>query len=371
MNWGGVTLAFTMARNSFGNHLKITSFGESHGPATGVVIDGFPAGFRFDLSEVQKQLNRRRPGQSSFTSQRNEDDTFEVVSGLYEGYSIGSPITIIIRNKDSKPGDYDALKNVFRPSHADFTYQSKYDIRDHRGGGRSSARITAGWVAAGAMAEQFLRSVSEIEIVSWVDSVYNIRAEVNANAISRSEIETSAIRCPDDAAAARMEAEIEMARTEGNSLGGTIRTVIRNCPVGLGEPVFGKLNACLAQALFSINAVKGVEFGDGFEMTQHKGSEVNDPFGTSGGAITTLSNHSGGIQGGISNGADINFRVAFKPTATISQKQQTVTSEGNPTELAAAGRHDPCVLPRAVPIVDAMAALVLADLYLENKTAKI
>lgn len=360
-----------MARNSFGNIFRVTSFGESHGPAVGVIVDGFPAGLKIDLDAIGKFLDRRRPGQSSVTTQRTESDAFEILSGIFEGKSTGAPIVILIRNADSQPKDYETLKDKFRPSHADYTYLMKYGIRDHRGGGRSSARITAGWVAAGALAEQLLQAFTDIEIVSWVDSIYTIQAAVNAEIIQRSQVETSVVRCPDDAASAMMEAEIELARTEGNSLGGTIRSVIRHCPAGLGEPVFGKLNACMAQALFSINAVKGVEFGDGFEMTRYKGSEVNDPFGISDGVITTLSNHSGGIQGGISNGADITMRVAFKPTATISQLQQTVTSEGVPTELAAAGRHDPCVLPRAVPIVDAMAALVLADLYLENKAAKI
>jgi len=360
-----------MAENTLGKTLKITSFGESHGAYIGVIIDGFPSNFLIDIEDLQNALNRRRPGQSHLTTQRKEDDKFQIISGVFEGRTTGATITILIPNNDAKPTDYEPLKDVYRPSHADFTYQSKYGLRDYRGGGRSSARITAGWVAAGALAEQFLKSVSGIEIVSWVDSVYSVQAEVNEKIITREEIETSVVRCPDDAAAARMEVEIEMAKTEGDSLGGTIRALIRNCPVGLGEPVFGKINAKLGHALLSINAVKGVEFGDGFDFAKFKGSEMNDALAMDGNKITALTNHSGGMQGGISNGADIRFRVAFKPTATISKEQQTVTSDGTETTLSAAGRHDPCVLPRAVPIVDAVTALVLMDLWLENRIAQI
>lgn len=357
-----------MARNTLGKLLKITSFGESHGELIGVVLDGFPANFAIDLNHMQQALNRRKPGQSALTTQRKESDEFRIVSGLFEGKSTGAPIAILIPNNDANSKDYKDLKNLYRPSHADFTYEKKYGIRDYRGGGRSSARITAGWVAAGAMAEQYLMANSNIEIVSWVSSIYNIQADVDANVVTRSEIETSVIRCPDDAASALMELEIEMARTQGDSLGGTIQTVIRNCPIGIGEPVFGKLNAALAHAIFSINAVKGVEFGDGFDMTSKKGSEANDAFESMNGKISTQTNHSGGIQGGISNGQPIMFKTAFKPTATISMEQSTVNTAGESVTLSAAGRHDPCVLPRAVPIIDAMSALVLLDLFLESKT---
>lgn len=363
-------MSLSMARNTLGNLLNITSFGESHGELIGVVLDGFPANFAIDLNHIQQALNRRKPGQSALTTQRKESDEFRIVSGLFEGKSTGAPIAILIPNNDAKSQDYQDLKNLYRPSHADFTYEKKYGIRDYRGGGRSSARITAGWVAAGAIAEQYLMAKCDIEIVSWVSSIYNIHADVNANIINRSEVETSIIRCPDDAASALMELEIEMARTQGDSLGGTIQTVIRNCPIGIGEPVFGKLNAQLAHALFSINAVKGVEFGDGFDMSSKKGSEANDAFVNRDGKISTQTNHSGGIQGGISNGEDIQFRTAFKPTATIKTEQNTVNSQGVATKLSAAGRHDPCVVPRAVPIVDAMTAMVLMDLWLENTLSK-
>lgn len=359
-----------MARNSLGKCLTIGSFGESHGTYVGVVIDGFPSGFSVNLEAIQAQLNRRKPGQSRFSTSRNENDHFEIISGIFEGVTTGAPIAILIPNMDAKTKDYEALKDVYRPSHADYTYQSKYGIRDYRGGGRSSARVTAGWVAAGALAEQFLQSKSNIEIVSWVDQVYTFQANINADIITRAEVETSIIRCPDDAAAALMELEIEMARTAGDSLGGIIRTVVRNCPIGLGEPVFGKLHAQLAHALFSINAVKGVEFGDGFDITTKKGSEINDAFQSIDGKIQTSSNHSGGIQGGISNGENILFRTAFKPTATIQAEQNTVNVKGEATKLSAAGRHDPCVVPRAVPIVDAMTALVLMDLWLELQINK-
>lgn len=356
-----------MARNSIGKNFIVTSFGESHGPAVGVVIDGFPAGFSIDFDVITAQMQRRRPGQSHLTTQRNEEDIIEFVSGIFEGKSTGAPICMLIKNKDSKPTDYDSLKDVFRPSHADYTYQQKYGIRDHRGGGRSSARVTAGWVAAGALAEQFLSAVASIEIVAWVHSIYNIEALDNEESITREMVDTSAIRCPDEAASVLMENEIEMARTAGDSLGGTIRAVIRNCPVGIGEPVFGKLQAQLSHAMFTINAVKGVEFGDGFDITKRKGSETNDAFENKDGKIRTTKNHSGGIQGGISNGEEITFKIAFKPTATIRKEQETVNLAGEKTLLSAAGRHDPCVLPRAVPIVEAMAAITLMDLWLENK----
>lgn len=359
-----------MARNTLGKILQITSFGESHGPQIGVVIDGFPAGFKVDYDAIQGQLNRRKPGQSDITTTRREPDEFQIMSGVFEGKTTGAPITILIPNKDTKSGDYENLKNVYRPSHADFTYEKKYGIRDYRGGGRSSARITAGWVAAGALAQQYLKKVCNLECISWVDSIYNIAANVDEAILQSAQIEASKVRCPDHSASLKMEELIVQAKQSGDSLGGTIRGLIRNCPVGIGEPVFGKLNALLAHAFFSINAVKGVEFGDGFDITTKKGSEVNDEFAEIAGVVRTSSNHSGGIQGGISNGEDITFKIAFKPTATILKEQNTVNDAGEKQVLLARGRHDPCVLPRAVPIVDSMAALVLMDLYLENKISR-
>lgn len=357
-----------MGRNTLGKLLQITSFGESHGPYTGVVIDGFPSNFGIDTAAIQKQLDRRKPGQSALTTPRKESDEFEIISGVFEGKSTGAPITIIIPNQDSKPGDYAALKDIFRPSHADMTYHAKYGIRDYRGGGRSSARITAGWVAAGALAENWLEAqIPGLEIVAWVDSVYQIQSQINEAMVRREIVDVNSVRCPDPEAAAHMEAEIVKAREEGDSLGGHIRLLVRNCPAGLGEPVFGKLHALLGAAWLGINAVKGVEFGDGSDITRFKGSEINDAMQNDGDRLHILSNHSGGIQGGISNGADIRARIAFKPTATIRKSQQTVNTKGESITLEASGRHDPCVLPRAVPIVEALTALVLADLYMEQK----
>ncbi|MFM9946151.1 MAG: chorismate synthase [Bacteroidia bacterium] len=352
--------------NTLGSLFKITSFGESHGPAIGVVIDGCPAQLEIDKDFIQTQLDKRRPGQSDITTSRKEEDKIEILSGVFEGKSTGAPITLLIKNKDSNPADYDHLKNVYRPSHADFTYQNKYGIRDHRGGGRSSARVTAGWVAAGAVAQLFLKKYS-ISITAYVKQVHTISLNIPYSELNFEHIEKNKVRCPHSETAALMEQEILKAKNEGDSLGGIISCVISNGPIGLGEPVFDKLNAKLAHAIMSINAVKGIQFGEGFNSVNFKGSELNDGFISKNGKTSTLTNHSGGIQGGISNGEDIYFETAFKPTATILKPQQTVDTDGNNTTLEATGRHDPCVLPRTVPIVEAMAALVLADLVLLQK----
>lgn len=352
--------------NTLGTLFKITSFGESHGPAIGVVIDGCPSQLEIDIDFIQAELNKRRPGQSNITTSRNEADTVEILSGVFEGKSTGAPITLLIKNKDSNPTDYEHLKDIYRPSHADFTYQKKYGIRDYRGGGRSSARVTAGWVAAGAIAKLLLKKYS-ISITAYVKQVHQIALTIPYTELNFEEIEKNKVRCPHPETAALMEQEILKAKNEGDSLGGIISCVITNSPIGLGEPVFDKLNAKLAQAIMSINAVKGIQFGEGFNSVNFKGSELNDAFITKEGKVGTYTNHSGGIQGGISNGEDIYFETAFKPTATILKSQQTVDTAGNETTLEAKGRHDPCVLPRAVPIVEVMSALVLADLLLLQK----
>lgn len=356
-----------MGHSSFGKAFTITSFGESHGPVTGVVIDGCPPGVPIDIDYLQTELSRRRPGQSAFTTQRNEQDVPEILSGVFEGKSTGHPIAILIPNKDARSGDYHPLKDVYRPSHADFTYAAKYGIRDYRGGGRASARITAGWVAAGAIAGMFLRQIyPELKVYSYVSSIYDIDCPVPHEMLDLSLIDASAVRCPHPETARAMEDRIAQAREEQDSLGGVITTLVHQVPVGLGEPVFYKLNAVLAQAMLGINAVKGFEIGGGFEMARRKGSEVNDAFVTSDHGPGTSSNFSGGIQGGISNGAPLVFRTAFKPTASIGKAQNTIDTAGNPVSLQTEGRHDPCVLPRAVPIVDAMTRLVLADFVLLN-----
>lgn len=352
--------------NTLGSLFKITSFGESHGTAIGVVIDGCPPLLEIDSDFIQSQLDKRRPGQSAITTQRNEDDKVEILSGVFEGKSTGAPIALLIKNKDSNPADYEQLKDIYRPSHADFTYQNKYGIRDYRGGGRSSARVTAGWVAAGAIAKLLLKKYG-ISITAYVKQVHTIALSIPYTSLDFAEIEKNKVRCPHPETAVLMEQEILKAKTEGNSLGGIISCVVSNCPVGLGEPVFDKLNAKLAHAIMSINAVKGIQFGEGFNSVNFKGSELNDSFVNKEGKTSTLTNHSGGIQGGISNGEYIYFETAFKPTATILKSQQTVDTSGNETTLEAKGRHDPCVLPRAVPIVEAMTALVLADLVLLQK----
>ncbi len=354
--------------NSFGHSFRITTFGESHGGAVGVVLDGVPARLELDLERIQAQLDRRRPGQSRLTTQRDEADRVEVLSGVEGGRTTGAPVAMLVRNADARSGAYDHLREVYRPSHADYTYDAKFGNRTIAGGGRSSARETIGRVAAGAVAMQMLDAFAvatgkpRIEIVSWVDQVHTVRAEVDERTVTPEDVERDPTRCPDVAVAREMTSVIEAARRDGDSLGGTVRTVVRNVPVGLGEPVFDRLEADLAKALMSLPATKGFEVGTGFHATTMTGREHNDAFvpGVDG-RPTTRTNHSGGVQGGISNGEHLTLRTAFKPTATISSPQDTVTVEGEATTLKAKGRHDPCVLPRAVPIVDAMVALVLAD----------
>lgn len=354
-----------MAGNSFGTLFKLTTFGESHGAAIGGVIDGCPAGIEINLEKVQEELDKRRPGQSAIVTQRKEPDTVEFLSGIFEGKSTGTPIGFIIRNSNQKSKDYSHIKDTYRPSHADYTYDEKYGVRDYRGGGRSSARETACRVVGGAIAKQV---VPQIRFTTYTASVGEIELDKDHSKLDFSLIESNPVRCPDPASAEKMEAYIKEIRSEGDTVGGTVQCVIKNVPKGLGEPVFDKLHAQLGKAMLSINAVKGFEFGSGFEGTKMKGSQHNDIFNPDG---TTVTNLSGGVQGGISNGMDIYFRVAFKPVATIMQKQDTINSQGEEVEMQGKGRHDPCVVPRAVPIVEAMAALVLADFFLQNKTSKI
>ncbi len=359
-----------MAGNSFGQLFRITTFGESHGPAIGVVIDGCPAGLSFDIAFIQKQLDRRRPGQSVLTTLRDEADRVEVLSGTFEGKTTGTPIALLIRNKDARSGDYDALKEVYRPSHADYTYESKYGIRDHRGGGRASARETAARVAAGALAQLLLRSVG-VAVYAYVSAVGSENWNEIPDLEQLQKIDNQLVRCPDPDAAARMQQAIESAREAGDSLGGVISLRATGMPVGLGEPVFDRLEADLAKAMLSINAVKGFEIGAGFAAAAAAGSAMNDSFYMEAGKVRTRTNHSGGVQGGISNGEDIVCRIAFKPVATIEQKQKSVDRAGNSVDMEAKGRHDPCVVPRAVPIVEAMAALVLADHLLRQRSASL
>lgn len=362
-----------MAGNTFGKLFSITTFGESHGEAIGVVIDGCPANLQIDVDFIQAELDKRRPGQSHITTQRKETDTITILSGVFEGKTTGTPIAILIPNEDQRSADYSHIQDTFRPSHADFTYQEKYGHRDYRGGGRSSARETAARVAAGAIAKLLLKEAG-IEIFAHVSSVGTIEApNLNHDDLQTllAHRESNVIRCADPAAAKEMMECIESIRKEGDTLGGKISAIIRNCPIGLGEPVFDKLHADLGKAMLSINAVHGFEYGSGFAGTEMKGSEHNDLFVRSGNQTKTLTNFSGGIQGGIANGMDITFRVAFKPVATLMQSQSTVDKNGNSTNISGKGRHDPCVVPRAVAIVEAMAALVIADHYLRNKTAKI
>ncbi|MBZ9729681.1 chorismate synthase [Salegentibacter sp. JZCK2] len=354
-----------MAGNSFGKLFKLTTFGESHGQAIGGIIDGCPAGIKLDLEKIQTELNRRKPGQSAIVTQRKEPDTVEFYSGIFEGETTGTPIGFVIKNANQKSKDYSHIKDTYRPSHADYTYDEKYGVRDYRGGGRSSARETACRVVAGAVAKQFL---NDIQFNAYTASVGKIELDKNIKELDFSLVETNAVRCPDPSSAKKMEDYIKQIRKEGDTVGGTVQCVIRNMPKGLGEPVFDKLHAELGKAMLSINAVKGFEYGSGFEGTKMKGSEHNDLFNEDG---TTRTNLSGGIQGGISNGMDIYFNVAFKPVATIMQKQETINKQGENVEMLGKGRHDPCVVPRAVPIVEAMAALVIADYLLQNKSSKI
>ena len=358
-------------RNSFGHIFRLTSFGESHGPAIGGVIDGMPAGITVDMDFIQNELNRRRPGQSQLTTARKEADELEVLSGVFEGKTTGQPIGFIVRNQNQHSDDYENLRNVFRPSHADFTYWQKYGIRDHRGGGRSSARETISRVVAGAFAKLVLRDLG-ITIQAYTQQVGDIALTGTYNDYDLDQTESNDVRCPDSATAQRMADLIGKVKAEGDTIGGVIACVVKGCPIGLGEPVFGKLQAELAHAMLSINAAKGFEYGMGFAGVTQRGSEQNDIFmPDEDGGITTRTNRSGGIQGGISNGQDIYFRVAFKPVATLLREQETVNIEGEPTLLHARGRHDACVLPRAVPIVEAMAAITLIDNYLLNKTTRL
>ncbi|NRR92707.1 chorismate synthase [Winogradskyella undariae] len=344
-----------MAGNSFGKLFKLTTFGESHGAAIGGVIDGCPSGIELDFEAIQNELNRRKPGQSKIVTQRKEPDTVEFYSGVFEGVTTGTPIGFVIHNTNQKSKDYSHIKDVYRPSHADYTYEKKYGVRDYRGGGRSSARETASRVVAGAIAKQFIAS---IKINAFTSSVGEIFIDKPYQALDFSKTESNAIRCPDEATAEKMITKVEEIKKLGDTIGGTITCVIQNVPVGLGEPVFDKLHAELGKAMLSINAVKGFEYGSGFCGAKMTGSEHNDLFNKDGSTITNLS---GGIQGGISNGMDIYFRVAFKPVATVIQKQDALNSAGEIVEMQGKGRHDPCVVPRAVPIVEAMAALVIAD----------
>ena len=349
--------------NTFGRIFRLTTFGESHGEAIGGVIDGMPAGIDIDLDFIQEELNRRRPGQSKITTSRNEPDQVELLSGVFEGKSTGCPIGFIVRNTNQHSQDYENMRCLFRPSHADFTYQEKYGIRDHRGGGRSSARITISRCVGGALAKLVLRQKG-ISVQAYTSQVGDIALDRDYQRYDLSLTESNAVRCPDPVKAEEMIRLIETVKAEGDTIGGVISCVIKGCPVGLGEPEFGKLHAALGSAMLSINAVKGFEYGEGFAGVTARGSEQNDIFVPSEAGITTVSNHSGGIQGGISNGQDIYFRVAFKPVATILQEQVTVDKEGQATTLKARGRHDPCVLPRAVPVVEAMAAMVILDAIL-------
>ena len=354
-----------MAGNSFGSVFKVTTFGESHGVAIGGVIDGCPAGISIDFEAIQHEMDRRKPGQSKIVTQRKEPDTVEFLSGIFEGVTTGMPIGFIIKNTNQKSKDYSHIKDVFRPSHADFTYNEKYGQRDYRGGGRSSARETACRVVAGAIAKQFLNTIS---INAYTSSVGAISLDKNYQELDLSNTESNPVRCPDSAIAEQMIEKIKAIRKEGDTIGGTVSCVIKNVPVGLGEPVFDRLHAQLGKAMLSINAVKGFEYGSGFEGVKMKGSAHNDAFNADG---STQTNHSGGIQGGISNGMDIYFNVAFKPVATVMQTQETIDKDGNAVEMQGKGRHDPCVVPRAVPIVEAMAALVLADFTLLNRLTKL
>lgn len=350
-----------MSHNTFGNRLRLTTFGESHGPAIGGILDGVPAGIELDILAIQKELDRRKPGQSKLTTQRKEADKVEILSGIFEGKTTGMPIGFMIKNADQKSKDYSHLKDVYRPSHADYVYEKKYGYRDYRGGGRSSARETANWVVAGAIARQV---IPDIKIHAFTSTVGDVVIDKPYQELDFALTDQNPVKCPDHATAKKMEALIEKIRKEGDTIGGKITCVIKNVPVGLGEPVFDKLHAALGKAMLSINAVKAFEYGTGFCAAAMKGSEHNDLFHTDG---TTKTNMSGGIQGGISNGMDIFFRLGFKPVATLMQDQMSIDKDGNKVVVKGKGRHDTCVVPRAVPVVEAMAALVLADFWLMQK----
>jgi chorismate synthase len=358
-----------MSGNTIGTIFRVTTFGESHGMALGVVIDGCPAGITFDEELLYTDLLRRKPGQSSLTTQRNEDEAVELLSGVFEGKTTGMPIAMLVRNKDQRTKDYDQIKNVYRPSHADYVYDQKYGIRDHRGSGRASARETVARVMAGAVAKMLLKAHS-IHISAYVSSVADIVLDAHYSTLDLSQIDLNEVRCPHTATADKMRNRIAQAKQDGDSVGGTITAIVQNCPPGLGEPVFDKLHAELAKAIMSINACKGFEIGSGFEGTTQPGSMQNDEWQHVDGKLSTKTNNSGGIQGGISNGMDIFFRCAFKPVSTISKQQHTVNTQMEEVAVQVTGRHDPCVLPRAVPIVEAMTAIVLADFLLRNKSSQ-
>lgn len=357
-------------RNTFGNIFTLTTFGESHGPAIGGVVDGMPPGIDIDMEFIQSELNRRRPGQSKITTSRNEADQVELLSGVFEGKSTGCPIGFIVRNTNQHSNDYENMRDVFRPSHADYTYYNKYGIRDHRGGGRSSARITISRCVGGALAKLALRQMG-INITAYTSQVGDIAVSHNYSTLDFNEIERNPVRCPDPDKAQEMEQLITEVKAEGDTIGGIITCVVKGCPVGIGEPEFGKLQAMLGAAMLGINAAKGFEYGEGFGCVTSRGSQQNDIFTSNNNKVSTLTNHSGGIQGGISNGEDIYFRVAFKPVATILQEQPTVDKNGNRTSLCVHGRHDPCVLPRAVPVVEAMAAMTILDNIMLNNCTKL
>ena len=356
-----------MFNNTFGNIFRLTTFGESHGAGIGGVIDGFPAGIELDMEFIQNELNRRKPGQSKITTDRKEADQVNFFSGVFEGKSTGCPIGFLVHNTNQHSNDYENLRNLYRPSHADYSYTQKYGLRDHRGGGRSSARETIARCVGGALAKLALKQLG-ITIQAYTSQVGHIALENDYRKYNLALTESNAVRCPDPTKATEMEALIAEVKAQGDTIGGIITCVIQGCPVGLGQPAFGKLHAALGSAMLSINAVKGFEYGEGFAGVTARGSEQNDIFYNNAGHIVTRTNHSGGIQGGISNGQDIYFRVAFKPVATLLMEQPTVDLLGNETIVKARGRHDPCVLPRAVPIVESMAAMVLLDYYLLDKT---
>lgn len=356
-----------MSGNSFGELFKITTCGESHGGAVGVIVDGCPPGLEITAEDIQIELDRRKPGQSAITTPRKEQDLIHILSGVFEGKTMGAPILLVAYNSDMRPEDYNDLKDLYRPSHADYTYLEKYGMRDYRGSGRASARETLARVAAGAIAKKYLKEKLGIEIISYVEQVGNIRATIEHTSVQLTDIESNIIRCPDQKVAKEMISLVETVRDEKDSIGGVIKAVIRNVPAGLGEPAFDKLPANLAKAMLSINACKGFEIGSGFDGVSMRGSEHNDAFTLVNGKPKLKTNHAGGTLGGISSGEDIYFRVAFKPVSTIGIEQETLNTNKQKVKVAAAGRHDPCVLPRAVPIVDAMSALVVMDFYLRDK----
>ena len=353
--------------NTIGKFFRVTNWGESHGKAIGVVVDGCPSGIELCETDFEYDMSRRRPGQSKITTQRNEADSVEILSGVFDGKTTGTPISLIIHNKDQISRDYSEIKDVFRPGHADFTYSKKYENRDYRGGGRTSARVTAGSVAAGVIAKKVLNTALNLQIIGFVDQIGTVHFDHDFQNININEIEQNPVRCPDMSIAKLMEKQIVSAMKDGDSLGGVVACLVKNVPVGLGEPIYDKLNADLAKAVLGVNASRGIEFGKGFDSANYRGSELNDIFINDKGKIITETNNCGGILGGLSTGMDINFRVVFKPTPTISKEQKTVNKDGEEVQFSAKGRHDPCVVPRAVAVVEAMTAITICDHYLRNK----